>query len=62
MGGTERETARRDRGALVITLNTEVHSLADGWRDSVAGDAHVAPNVTAANTVKHQRGGAQTRG
>ena len=47
---------------LLLTLDLEVDPLADGGRDSVAGDAHVGPDVTSTHAVKHQRGRAHTRG
>ena len=62
MGGTRAGNLYQLRSHSFITLNAEVDPLADGWRDPVAGDAHVAADVTSAHAVEHQGGGAEAGG
>ena len=44
----------------MLTLHPEIHSLADGWRDSIAGNTEVGPDVLLADTVQDQGGTTHT--
>ena len=46
--------------AKMLTLHPEIHSFADGWRDSIAGNTEVGPDVLLADTVQDQGGTAHT--
>ena len=57
---TGRQNVNLRISAKMLTLHPEIHSLTDGWRDSIAGNTEVGPDVLLADTVQDQGGTAHT--